>query len=101
MDLPLSGTLRRIAEDDANWAPGRHAGLWQNLNIAAVAKGLHDGYVKGVGRLAGRAPNGPILKHEQMFDPAGGSGAHNLVYICRSVACPDLLVELLQSATHR
>ena len=36
-----------------------------------------------------------------MFDSACGSGTHNLLYICRSVACSDLLVEPLQGATRR
>jgi hypothetical protein len=36
-----------------------------------------------------------------MFDSAYGSGTHNLLYICRSVACSDLLVEPLQGATRR
>jgi hypothetical protein len=36
-----------------------------------------------------------------MFDSACGSGTHNFLYICRSVACSDLLVELLQGVTRR
>src|ERR1700677_3161309 len=36
-----------------------------------------------------------------MFDSACRSGAHNLLHICRSVACSDLFVEPLQGATRR
>src|SRR5450755_3687933 len=36
-----------------------------------------------------------------MFDSACGSGPHNLLYICRSVARSDQLVEPLQGATRR
>src|SRR5579862_2992356 len=36
-----------------------------------------------------------------MFDSAYGSGTHNLLHICRSVACSDLLVDALQGAARR
>src|SRR5580700_3433064 len=36
-----------------------------------------------------------------MFDSAYGSATHNLLHICRSVACSDLLVEALQGAACR
>ena len=36
-----------------------------------------------------------------MFDPAFGSGTYNLLYICRSVACSDLLIELFQGVMRR
>jgi hypothetical protein len=63
------------------------------MNLAAVPKRLHDGSVQEVDPAIDRARNGPVLEQEQIFDSARGSSTQNLLHICRSVTCSNLLVE--------
>jgi hypothetical protein len=44
--------------------PFWHAGLQQGLNVAAVAKRLHEGCVHQVGPTVDRARNGPVLNQK-------------------------------------
>jgi hypothetical protein len=71
------------------------------MNAASVEKRLYGGCVEEVSSAVDCVRNDRVLRQEEMFDSACGSGTHNLVQIRRSVACSDVFVELLQGMTRR